>query len=265
MLRLSRAAVDALNRHDRLLAVSQATRSYHVAQGIAPETTNVMYNGVDLDAFRPRAASGRLHALLGIGRENALVGAVGQIVMRKGHDVLATATKQVVEAFPATHFVIVGERYSVKEEAVRYESELRAAFTDGCGASNVHFLGWRDDMADCLSELTVLAHPARQEPLGRVLLEAAACGVPTVATDVGGTREIFADEAAVLVPADDAEQLAAGIRRILADAELRKRLGAAARRRAETMFDAQRAGEELAGHYDEVLAGVTSSRGTEQT
>ena len=70
-------------------------------------------------------------------------------------------------------------------------------------------------------------HPARQEPLGRVLLEAAAAGVAVVATDVGGTREIFPPEAdaARLVPPDDADALAAAMLELLGNRELRGRLG----------------------------------------
>ena len=88
-------------------------------------------------------------------------------------------------------------------------------------------------MPELLAELTLLVHPARQEPLGRVLLEAAAAGVPVVATDVGGTREIFSDDEAELIVPDDVAALAAAIERMLADESLRRRRGAAASRAFE--------------------------------
>jgi glycosyltransferase involved in cell wall biosynthesis len=107
-----------------------------------------------------------------------------------------------------------------------------------------------------LNEFTLLAHPARQEPLGRVLLEAAAAGLPVVATDVGGTREIFPPEtgSACLVPPDDPAALAAAIGRVLKDADRRAAIGRSARLRAEQAFDANRAAEGLARHYRELLA-----------
>jgi len=121
---------------------------------------------------------------------------------------------------------------------------------------HVHFLGVRSDVDRLLNEFTLLAHPARQEPLGRVLLEAAAAGVPVVATDVGGTREIFPPEtgSACLVPPDDSAALAAAVGRLLKDADRRTAMGLAARLRAEQAFAAERAAEALAGHYEELIA-----------
>ena len=109
--------------------------------------------------------------------------------------------------------MIVGQRYSQKQEALEYERQVHAAADSGPLRGRVHFLGVRNDVDRLLNEFTLLAHPARQEPLGRVLLEAAAAGVPVVATDVGGTREIFPAEtaSACLVPPDDPAALAAAI------------------------------------------------------
>ena len=97
----------------------------------------------------------------------------------------------------------------------------------------------------------MLVHPARQEPLGRVLLEAAASGVAIVATDVGGTPEIFppSSGAARLVAPDDAEALAEAILAVAGDPALRAQLSAAARRRAEAAFDHRQATANLVRHY----------------
>ena len=112
-----------------------------------------------------------------------------------------------------------------------------------------------------LNEVSILAHAARQEPLGRVLLEAAACGRPVVATDVGGTREIFPDEqsAAIIVPPDDPQCLANGLLALLGDDALRESLARSARRRAEQAFDARDAATTLAAHYRAVLERIDST------
>ena len=122
-------------------------------------------------------------------------------------------------------------------------------------AGRVHFLGVRDDVPRILNELTLLVHPARQEPLGRVLLEAAAAGLAVVATDVGGTREIFPPEsaAACLVPPDDVQAMSAAIGRLLGDAAERRRLAENARRRVEEAFDLKRAVAGLVKHYEELI------------
>lgn len=252
---LSAQAVADVNAHRRLLAVSQATRAYHVAGGMAAEKIHVLYNGVDLEQFRPRAPTGCLHAQLGLAPESLLVGTIGQIGLRKGLDVLARAAILLEERLPTVHYLIIGERWSEKQESREFEASLHAA-ADQLGG-RMHFLGVRRDVARILNELSLLVHPARQEPLGRVLLEAAASGTPVVATQVGGTPEIFPPEenAARLVPKDNPEALASAISELLSDADFRTNLGKAGRRRAETAFNVQRAAAGLVEHYHQVIDG----------
>ena len=89
------------------------------------------------------------------------------------------------------HWLIVGERTSNKDESRNFESGLRSTAAQPPLAGRVHFLGSIADVPRLMTECVLLVHAARQEPLGRVLLEAAASGLAVVATDVGGTREIF--------------------------------------------------------------------------
>lgn len=256
IIRLSRQAIGDLNRHRRILAVSEATRAFHVAAGLAAEKTHVLYNGVDPERFRPRPATGYLHRSLGLPPGVPLVGSIGQIGIRKGLDVLARAATMLQREMPEVHYLIVGQRWSDKSEARRFEADLQAV-ASGELSGRMHFLGYRDDMPEVLNELTVLAHPSRQEPLGRVLLEAAASGVAVVATNVGGTREIFppGTDSARLVPPDDAASLAAAISEFVRDQSLRCRVAAAARRRAEEAFDVSVAAMNLVAHYREARGG----------
>ena len=254
IIKLSDRAIADLNCHTRLLAVSEATCDHHAAGGLAADKLHILYNGVDLERFRPRSQSGYLHRQLGIAADAQLIGTIGQISLRKGQDILARAAARLADRLSSVHYLIVGQRHSRKEESREFEADLRAA-AGGPLAGRIHFLGQRDDVAEILGELTLLVHPARQEPLGRVLLESAAAGVPVVATDVGGTREILPPQSgsARLVPPDDPEALAAAILELTADEELRSRLAAAARRRTEEVFDIRRAAEGLVKHYQQVL------------
>ncbi|MEA1950659.1 MAG: glycosyltransferase family 4 protein, partial [Planctomycetota bacterium] len=286
IIKLSRRAVDDMACCTRLLAVSHAARDYHVAAGLPADKTHVLHNGVDLYEFMPRGAGGELHCELHLPHQAVLIGAIGQFGLRKGQDTLLTAASLLSAELPDVHYVLVGRRWSEKDEAVRFEADLHAKARR---IGNVHFLGVRDDVPRILNELTILVHPARQEPLGRVLLEAAAAGLPIVATDVGGTREIFpiesnavksntaksnavesnavesnaiepdADphagrETALLVPPDEPDALAAMIAALMRDPELRKRLGRAARKRAEEAFDARVAAANLVEHYLAVVS-----------
>jgi glycosyltransferase involved in cell wall biosynthesis len=254
ILRISPRIVADLNGHRRLIAVSEATRQWYEDQGVQSTRMHVVHNGVDLHRFRPRPATGYLHRELMLPPGTMLIGTIGQIGMRKGLDTLLGAARRVVQRLSNVCFVIVGQRYSQKQEAVEYEANLRAVASRSPFAGRVCFLGLRQDIPELLNELTLLVHPARQEPLGRVLLEAAAAGVPVIATAVGGTPEIFADDhSAVLVPPDDEITLAAAINRLLSDPEARQQLAQGARRRAEAHFSAETAARNLAVHYRSCL------------
>ena len=298
IIKLSGRAVADLNCHSRLLAVSHAVRNFHVAGGVAAEKIDVLYNGVDLAEFRPRAATGYLHRELGLPPAAQLIGTIGQISLRKGQDTLLKAAAAIADRLPNVHYLILGERHSEKEESRQFERELH----DGAGGAlagrsvegdspifadtkigtvptkigtvpakigtaptkigtvptkigtvpgRVHFLGFRGDVDRLLNELTLLVHPARQEPLGRVLLEAAAAGVAIIATSVGGTPEIFpaTSDAARLVPPNDAMALGEAIVELIADPAWRGVMAEAARRRAEEKFDLRTAVEGLLRHY----------------
>lgn len=259
ILRLSAAAVADLNAHTRLVAVSEATRQHHAAQGIESDKIVVAYNGINLKRFSPRAATGWLHRELDLPEGAPMVVNVGQICLRKGQEVLVAAADKLACDHPEAHFLVVGERYSEKGESIEYEENLQQAAAEGGLQGRLHLLGYREDVEKILRECTLLAHAARQEPLGRVLLEAAASGLPVVATEVGGTSEIFGsansdDCAALLVPAGDSQALAAAIDRLLSDPRLRASLAGRARQRAERCFDQARAVSRLTVLYRELLS-----------
>jgi glycosyltransferase involved in cell wall biosynthesis len=272
IIRLGPQVIKDLNCHRRLLAVSAATREYHIAQGLDAEKTFVLFNGVDLERFRRREPTGFLHRELQIDPESRLIAAIGQLGLRKGQEMFVRAAEMIVErletrspgvspAFSrggrdarAPQFLLVGERCSGKGESREFEAGLHDA-ASGPLAGRLHFLGFRGQMELLLNELTILVHPARQEPLGRVLLEAAAAGLPIIATNVGGTAEIFplANEAAILVPPNDPAAIAATMEDLLQDGEKRRRLGHSARRRAEEAFDIRVAVENLLSHYQAIV------------
>ncbi len=248
IVRVSRRAMGDINANRRVLAVSEATRQWHVAQGLDANRAGVLYNGVDLTEFRPRAASGYLHRELQLPKAARLVTTIGQLGMRKGMDVFLNAAEQVAAELPDLHYLIVGERYSGKEEAIEFERALHRQADARALGGRVHFLGYRQDIPNLLHETELLVHAARQEPLGRVLLEAAASGTAIVATDVGGTREILGPQAA-LIPAQDAQALAAAMSAMLHDDRQRKTVAAAAHCRAVELFDIRRSAARLLEIY----------------
>jgi len=248
IIRLSRAAIDDLNRNDLLVAVSHATREFHIAQKVSDARTRVLFNGVDSERFQPRARTHSLCRELKVPCTSFVVLTIGQLGLRKGQDVLAASAATIAKAVPNVQFVIVGERNSSKQESILYEANVKTAFSDAGLDQRLHLLGYREDVPRLMNEADLLVHPAKQEPLGRVLLEAAASGLPIVATGVGGTREIVADsESARLIAPNAPNALASAVIELASDRQLRERFSAAARQRVCQSFTPRAAADGLMG------------------
>lgn len=255
IVKLSRQVIEDLNTHRRLIAVSRATRDFHVGQGLNTTKCVVVHNGVDLDEFGPGPKTGYLHRELGLPPAVRLITTIGQLGLRKGTDIVLQAALQVAPRVADAHWLIVGERTSNKDESRAFETRLRLLAAEPTLAGRVHFLDSRGDVPQLMTECTLLVHAARQEPLGRVLLEAAATGLAVVATDVGGTREIFPTEGdgAILFAVDDAENLASAMIALLQDESRRQLLCTGGRRRAEIAFDIRHAAALLIEQYRETI------------
>ena len=243
IMKVSAKVINDLNQVDMLIAVSAATRLALTEQGVQTDRVTKVFNGVDEDVFG-ETANGRdnknadetWRCKLGLSSDAVLIGGVGQIGLRKGWPVLCDAVEKIIDDFPQLHVVIAGERYSQKQESSDYEKSLACRATSGSLAGRLHWVGYVDAMPEFLRQINVLAHPALQEPLGRVLLEAAASQTPVVATHVGGTAEIFGDHAALLVDAGDAQGLATALRDVLLDSATAKERAVLAKERIGSLF-----------------------------
>lgn len=246
IIRLNKTAVSDLNGNAGLIAVSNATKQFHVEQGMSSGKVQVIYNGVDTDLFCPAPAAGTLRGELGLSDSAVLVANIGQICLRKGQTLLARAAAGLAEEFPEMNTLFIGERHSQKQESIDYEKSIGFIFREGGIEDRLFCLGFRQDVWAILNEVDLLVHSAHQEPLGRVLLEAASCGKAIVATDVGGTGEILTDEvSALLVEPDDVEGLMGAVRRMLMDSQLRMRLGEQARKGIIEKFSLSAAAAEV--------------------
>lgn len=256
IMKLSRQATTDINQLARIIAVSRATKQWHCESGIDAGKTFVIPNGVDPDKFFPYPGANRSRivpdGVPGIGPRLLFVGQIG---MRKGVDILLDSFLAVAKQIPDVNLLIVGTRNSLKQEAIDFERSLiaRAASTDLF--DQIHWLGRRNDIAELMRCSTMLIHPARQEPLGRVLLEAAASGLPIVTTRVGGSPEILRgpELAECLVDPDDCEQLVGRIVRLLRQPDRLAGMGRCLRIRAIEDFSIDQCAAKLNQHYHQVL------------
>ena len=228
-------------RHERLmregglfLPVSEALRRAALAQGFPEQRTQTHYLGVDLDRFRSGGEG-----------EAGLILHVGRLVEKKGTRVLIAAMARLSEA----RLVVIGdgpERGRLERQATRLDPQVR--FLGALPSSAV---------AEWMQRATLLAAPsltARDgdaEGLPTVIVEAAASSLPVVATRHSGIPEAVVEgETGFLVPESDAEALADRISLLLGSAELRERMGRAARAMVETKFDLRRQTAKLENLYD---------------
>jgi glycosyltransferase involved in cell wall biosynthesis len=191
---------------------------------VAARRARVVGNGIDLARFRfDASARARLRAELDVEPDEILVGGVGRRVAEKGIAEYAAAARALAGK---ARFVWVGPQDGDKPDAQRDDE------------SGVTFLGERRDMPAIYSALDVFVLPSHREGFSRSGMEAAACGVAAVLSDIRGCREVGEHERELLlVPPGDVAALTAAISRLILQPDLRHRLGEAARRRAGAEFD----------------------------
>ncbi len=100
IIKLQPQSIADINRHGRLLAVSRATRDFHITQKIDATKCHVVYNGVDLTVFQPRAPTGYLHRELAVPPNTRFCAIIGQLGLRKATDVALAAALQITDQVP---------------------------------------------------------------------------------------------------------------------------------------------------------------------
>jgi glycosyltransferase involved in cell wall biosynthesis len=222
----------ALRFCHRVVAVSPQLRA-HAAGFVAPGRLLQIDNGVDVAGLRAKVTPGRdLRAELGVPGRAPLVGLVGRLAPEKAHAVMIEALGRLDATGPAPHLVIAGDG------PLRAATEA-AAREHGVG-DRVHLLGARGDLPDVYGALTLLVQPSLTEGLPLVILEAAALGVPIVASRVGAIPEVLEEGAGgVLVPPGDARALAEAVGGLLRDPARAGALGARAAAHVEARYSAR--------------------------
>jgi glycosyltransferase involved in cell wall biosynthesis len=233
----------------RIVVVGDRQRDEIASYGVAPLDKLVPIRlGLELAPFlEAERWRGELRRELGIGPRTPLVGIVARLVPIKAHEVFFDAARLVVAALPEACFLVIGdgERRAELEQHVQ-----RIGLAD-----RVRFLGWRRDLPRVHADLDVVVLASRNEGSPVALIEALAAARPVVATAVGGVPEVVLHgETGVTVPPSDAAALAEGVLRVLRDASLGQRFGAAGRRHVYPRYDASRLVDDMRGLYRRELA-----------
>jgi sugar transferase (PEP-CTERM/EpsH1 system associated) len=242
----------------RYVAVSPDLQRYlHERIGVPESRIDQIYNGVDTARFCP-APGGRaaIDACPFQGPRYWLVGTVGRIEAVKDQGNLARAFVAAVNADPEARarlrLVIVGDG--------KLKSEVEAILESAGVRDLAWFAGERVDVVPILQGLDCFVLPSLAEGVSNTILEAMACGLPVVATQVGANMELVEEDmTGRTVPAADSEALACAIGAYFAAPGLAREHGQAARRRVERKFNLERMVENYHRVYSDLLAGRANS------
>jgi glycosyltransferase involved in cell wall biosynthesis len=189
---------------DRTIVISQATRNYVLRLGVDPSKVHVIYNGVDLDRFKPLQNVGEtVRRKLGIPIQAPVAATVRRLVYKNGIDTLLETARITVKENPDLVYLVIGrgpDFVDVKAKVAQLGLErnfILAGFVSD------------DDLPSFYNAANFFVLPSKSgEGLPLVALEAMACGLPVVATAVGGIAEILVEDFGEIVPPSNPDHLA---------------------------------------------------------
>ncbi|MFT4665843.1 MAG: glycosyltransferase involved in cell wall biosynthesis [Polaribacter sp.] len=222
----------------------------HFVKAVLSKTVNeaakikVVHSGVDLNRF-PKQQKNKLREEFQVPDEIAIVANVAAITEQKDYHTFVRTAERLLKEKTKAHFFIIGEGKQRKEiEAYVKELGLDEKIT---------FTGFRKDITEIFSNIDVLLFSSQTEGLGTTLLDAQLCGVPIVATNVGGIPEIVEHEnTGLLANRAEDEVLAKHVRLLLSDNTARKQMAERARKSVE-QFSKSKMAKGVLGIYKEVF------------
>lgn len=231
---------------DRIIYVSHRVCQEAIGLRVAPQDrSTVIENGIDLRPYNQVVDRKTVREALGTPEDSTVFCFVGRFTEQKGVDVLLRAVARLRDQHTAFRVWLVGDgplRAQLEQHALK----------EGL-ASYVQFLGFRDDVPTLLGASDVFVLPSRYEALPLSVLEAMAAGLPCIVTDVGDNAELVEDGiTGIVVPPENSDALAAALERLLADPEIRSRIGESARRKAQ-QYSIERVAARIMEVYDDIL------------
>jgi glycosyltransferase involved in cell wall biosynthesis len=200
---------------------------------------SVILNGVDSNVFRPGIDGASVRKELDLPAGAIVIGHVGRMTPWKGQHYLLEAFARIARAAPNAYLVFVGDPVFDTDS---YQTKLLNLTAKLGLGERVRFAGYRHDMPEVLAAMDVFAFTSVEKDTSPLtLLSAMSAGLPIVAFDIEGVRELIDEgEQLLLAPAREANALAESLLRLISGPELRRRLSVSARRQAESKFTLER-------------------------
>ena len=256
-------AIDWLNKHgaDRHVFVSNALMQEMTRESSRLEQSprSVVHDGLPMSSMATESDRFRLRQTLELPADKILVMFAGQVIPIKGvADLIDAWSRLDPELRGKADLLIVGEDMHRKGAYRRAMTEFATSLQ-----CPVRFLGFRSDVADLIAASDIVVVPSHVEPLGLVVMEAMAAGRAVVGSDVGGIPEMLSDEeTGLLVTPKSPDALSKALARLIADADLRERLGQSGRTRCEVNFSLETHVRAIVEQYQTVLHATRRCEGT---
>ena len=242
----------AMNWTDKVISVGEDLMQRYLDVGVGrPEDYVIIHSGMDLTAFRaaaelPEHARQAKRQELGLPANAFVAGYIAALEWRKGHRHLIRMMQKLAPRYPHLHLIFAGEGFS--------SARLKQMVTEARLDDRIHFLGYRHDVPEIMAALHVKLFASEREGLPQVLVQADAVGVPILAFEAEGVREMVRDGVnGYVFKYGDIAAMSQALERFIADPEEARRMGQKGRQLVDDRWDIstmQRKTQEL---YEELL------------
>ncbi len=242
-----------LKKADAIICEDNNLKSLLVSRGFNPEKIFLISNGIDLKLFQPRD-SAETKKNLGLDSEQNIILSTGSLNKTKNHSLLIDAFAELTASNESWHLYIIGEgeeRLNLEKQII--ESEI---------SKKVKLLGIKNhnSLSQWLNAADIFVLPSQNEGTPNALLEAMACGLPVIASKVGGVPELIQNNIeGLLFDRNSKEELVEKLNRLIQDKELQNTLGMAAAKKVNSHYNSwEKQAEKLLSIYQRILSSQTN-------
>lgn len=240
--------LQAMKNIDGLIAVSEQVRESLLSYSTnLQQKITVINNCVDIDRYRTIEENIDLRETLGYSEDDLLILTVAILKEQKGHKYLIAAANELISEFPQLRFLLAGDGV-LKEDLIE--------LVDLYGIGNYfQFLGNREDIPELLAACDYFVLPSLWEGLPMALIEAMASGLPIVATDVSGSKQVMIDGiTGLLVPPGDSHSLAEALIKLITQPNLALKMADSAQERIQESYSVQKQTKEHIDLYMKMIS-----------
>ncbi|SFP89953.1 glycosyltransferase family 4 protein [Hydrogenimonas thermophila] len=233
--------------YDHIVTISEAIRNVLISEGVKSEKITTVYSAVDSSIYDKPCSKTYFLQEFKLPENTKTIGVIAQLIPRKGHKYLLQIVPDIIKIFPNLHILFFGKG--------PIKNELEDIIKTKNLQNNVHMIGFRDDLLQWIGCLDLVVHPALMEGLGVSLLQAAAAGVPIIASPFGGMPEIVHNNVnGFLVDPHDSKTLFEKISLLLNDQNLSIKFGKAGKEIVKSKFSIESMVDGNLSIYKKVLS-----------